>query len=247
MSSGKRHRWGERGFTLIELLVVIAIIAILAALLLPTLASAKEKGHRANCLSNLRQFGLAMHMYANESQENLPTGIRDDGSQHIVWLGCMTVTNLIQMGGGSEKIFDCPNLYPFGFLFGPAFPGDIGARLVPRVGYLIGYNYLAGHITDGWGATWRSPMKTTENPQLPMIADANHWSPQDGWTIAPHGFRGARRNSTIYNHPSGGVSSKTLGGAGGNVAYLDGSVQWKKIDRMTNYWAAPNTAYWACW
>jgi prepilin-type N-terminal cleavage/methylation domain-containing protein/prepilin-type processing-associated H-X9-DG protein len=243
MPSGKEHRCGERGFTLIELLVVIAIIAILAALLLPALASAKEKGHRANCISNLRQYGLAVHIYANESQENLPSGIRDDGSQHIVWLGAMTVTNLITIGGGSEKIFDCPNLYPFGFLFGADFPGNIGARLVPGVGYLTGYNYLAGHDTAGWGVPWQSPQKTTDDPQLPMIADANHWSPQDDWTIAPHGFRGARRNTMIYNYPS----SKKFGAAGGNVAYLDGSVQWKKIDKMTNYWAAPNTAFWACW
>jgi len=62
----------RKGFTLIELLVVIAIIAILAAILFPVFARAREKARQASCTSNLKQLGLSMHMYAGDYDECFP-------------------------------------------------------------------------------------------------------------------------------------------------------------------------------
>ncbi len=74
MTSASSRNSFRRGFTLIELLVVIAILAILAALLLPALASAREKSRRIACLSNLRQIGIAVHGYSAENNGRIPYG-----------------------------------------------------------------------------------------------------------------------------------------------------------------------------
>jgi prepilin-type N-terminal cleavage/methylation domain-containing protein len=79
LSSPSRPR--RRGFTLIELLVVIAIIAILAALLLPTLASAKKESLATQCKSNLRQLQIGWYTYAGDNSDSVPQNVASDDSQ----------------------------------------------------------------------------------------------------------------------------------------------------------------------
>ena len=80
------HRHCDGGFTLIELLVVMAIIALLAALLLPTLAMARQKGQQTACINNVRQLTLAVLMYADEHDDTLPpTASVDATGNEVDW------------------------------------------------------------------------------------------------------------------------------------------------------------------
>jgi prepilin-type N-terminal cleavage/methylation domain-containing protein len=126
----------QHAFTLIELLVVIAIIAILAGLLLPVLAGAKQKAKTTQCTSNMRQWGLAFHMYAGDNSDGVPdegntvNAINDPGSAtssdnlHYAWYNCVGPTisqpPLVNLYGGfgaladpplptSRSIFSCPS------------------------------------------------------------------------------------------------------------------------------------------
>ena len=228
-----RHR---AAFTLIELLVVIAIIAILAAMLLPALASAKEKSKRIACVNNLRQVGLSVQMYGNDFREFLPSGRDNAGEWHAIRINLDTFTNLISYTGKFD-IMDCPN-----FTFGTQ------SRYSGTYGYLVGYNYLcdaklpAG--TTMQPAYWTGARKLTDSPTNAIAADANHWG--DVLTMAPHCKSGPYQVSGATFTRAATYSTR-VGAAGGNVGYLDGSVQWKNLRNMKTNYASSYVLYYGLW
>ena len=102
--SGRRMK-PVHGFTLIELLVVIAIIAILAAILLPALNSARERGRTASCLNNQKQFALAMTMYAADNDGRIPT-TRNTNDFRVPGYWNIQIYNY---AGKDSAVFTCPS------------------------------------------------------------------------------------------------------------------------------------------
>src|SRR5438094_9702708 len=119
-------------------------------MLLPVLAGAKEKAKRTQCLNNLKQLGLAAHIYGTENNEQVPIGVRDPGNDsHILWIPTNTWNAFTNIA--NERIVDCPNLYPFEYPYGKlptqggTLPSGESARQRFGLGYVIGYHYHGGH------------------------------------------------------------------------------------------------------
>jgi len=213
-------------FTLVELLVVIAIIGILAALLLPALSSAKERGKRTQCKSNLRQIGIAMIMYSGENQDFVVSAKQQEPFKRENFAFVQTsleppsarAAETVGLNVISNNVWTCPNRPGL-----PVYEDIPRLRITPN--WTIGYQYFGGIKT--WmnpsfpnGIPSRSPVKLTQaKPTWCLAADA---------VIKVGGAWGknyADRPVPWSNLPPH-RGSKGLVPAGGNQLFADGSGRW---------------------
>ena len=216
------------GFTLIELLVVAAIIAILAGMLLPTLARAKESGRRTQCLSNLRNMGLAMLMYAEDNNNLVPRG------NEPLWWQVLTPT----LGGKTSKEFAKIKIYTC-----PSYPTLKDPKLGTYQKQLICYVVSAwkfNGLTDMVGTEIRGLNKLS-NVQVrsdtvyfaenengsgrPIVTELNQASIEvnDVWNPAHLPYSAGGKTLNPERRVAAARHAK-----GSNLLFYDGHVAWKK-------------------
>ena len=175
MASSRSLKKTHDGFTLIELLVVIAIIAILAALLLPSLAKAKEAGRNAACKSNLRQIGIALNLYVADFQKYPLFAELGRPQSQSLW-----DNKLVPYTAKTPAVFNCPsNKGVRPWTNDPPRPGPSTGHANPSYGYNISGcgHYGHGDVKEalGLGGTSMEAM----NPRPAPVPEGNVRSPSD--------------------------------------------------------------------
>lgn len=225
-STGRNHK----AFTLIELLVVIAIIAILAAILFPVFARARENARRSSCQSNLKQIGLGALQYSQDYDEKIIPVLDHVGAGLQGW------TNLIQPYIKSKQLLFCPS--------GPSpDPTDLnGVLLAPSYGMNVKTQLDYNASVVGFNGT--VSLAAINNPaELLLFVDNRR--PND--TVLPGYYSAWYHYTTDLN----GVYISNVGLPhpihfdGANVAYADGHVKWQKTSLLTTPPATP--ANWRLW
>jgi prepilin-type N-terminal cleavage/methylation domain-containing protein/prepilin-type processing-associated H-X9-DG protein len=216
-----RQRSQRRGFTLIELLVVIAIIAILAAILFPVFAQAREKARVASCMSNCKQIGLAVQMYTNDYDENLPyTGVY--GTNHPVYKQ--------GYGWGMWVVLLNPYIKSMNLWQCPSGKNSVIGPKTDQIKVNYGYNEYLFHNTEGYSNLAKLASSEVGITNVSVIADSvlpgiyQDWSDSDGFKVPQKEpkFGLARllcANSKEYNGPT---CVERHSGGGTSIVYADG-------------------------